>query len=223
MDLVLTDPPYNVGLDYDEYEDSMDEQDYWNWMAELLEASYRVLKDDGAMAVVTPMTQLRDWTQTIDESQFVEVNGSPVIWYRPNLVGFQARGFNHSTYPIWVLEKEDGAHEMQSGGEIPRCAQVNTMNFVEAVSPQSNFAGGRQHPAQQPVKVYEKFVLKCSPVGGIVVDPFVGSGTAGVAAKKWRREFIGCDVSEQYVATARQRIEETVPETWSKQETLEFQ
>ena len=198
----------------------MEDGAYWEWMGDMLEAAYRAVTNDGAMAVVTPMTQLRKWTQVIDRSPFTEVSGSPIIWYRPNLVGFKASGFNHATYPIWVLEKEEGAHSLQTSGEIPNCAEVNSMNFVEAVSPQSNFEGGRHHPAQQPVRVYEKLVLKCSPLHGTVLDPFVGSGTAGVAAKKWRREFIGADISEEYLETARRRIKDAASETWSKQETL---
>jgi len=62
------------------------------------------------------------------------------------------------------------------------------------------------HPAQQPVKLYEKFVLKCCRRGDLVVDPFIGSGSTAVAAKKWGREFLGCDVSKEYVETAKDRV-----------------
>lgn len=202
VDLVLTDPPYNVDLDYDEYEDDLSYDDYWNWMQEIFSEAERVLKDSGALAIVTPHNQLRDWFALFDELNLEEVPGSPIIWYRPNHVGYKNRGYSHSVYPIHVLEAEE--HEMLNP---PKQADVTSFNHVEAVGPQSGFSGLQKkvHPAQQPVKAYEKFVLKHCPEDGVVVDPFLGSGTSAVVCKKWGRNFIGSEISEEYIEKARER------------------
>lgn len=213
VDLVLTDPPYNVNLDYDEYEDNLEEEEYWEWLKQVLEECYRVIKEDGAVCIVTPITQQRKWLNFIHEELSLDYLDTH-IWCRSNLLGFKARGFNHATYPVYILEKEK--HEIRN----PDYNDFNSMNYMEVPSPQTNFSQGRVHPAQQPVKLYDKFVVKSSPENGLVVDPFLGSGTAAVAAKKWSREFIGCDISEEYVEKAKKRVAETSQQLRYKQEVL---
>jgi len=206
-----------VDLDYDEYDDNKEEDEYWQWMKDWLEESYRVLEDGGAVAIVTPVTQQKKWLNLFDKIQLEHFD--TVMWCRSNLLGFKASGYNHAVYPIYILAKGD--HQVQSGDDVPRCAGVNSMNYIEEPAPQSNFSQGRVHPAQQPVKVYEKIILKDSPRDGIVVDPFMGSGTAGVAAKKCDRKFVGCDISEDYVNDAMERIESTTVKTRYNQQNLQ--
>jgi len=217
VDLLLTDPPYNVELEYDEYSDDLAPEEYWSWMEEIFQEVERVLKPSGCAAVVTPHNRLRKWLSLVDDSGLRELNGSPVIWHRPNHVGFQSRGYNHTTYPIHVLAGEE--HEVLNP---PKSSGVTTFNFVKATGPQSDFNGVQEkvHPAQQPVRVYEKFVLKNCPSGGLVVDPFLGSGTSAMAAKKWGRNFKGCDISREYIEKARERVSKVSTQKIYVQEKL---
>lgn len=70
---------------------------------------------------------------------------------------------------------------------------------------------GRQfdHPAVMPEKIPEFFIKLLSPEGGVVADPFGGSGTVGVAAKRLNREFIIVDNNADYCEVARERINHT--------------
>lgn len=70
----------------------------------------------------------------------------------------------------------------------------------------------RKHPAPFPDKIPYDFVRCFCPRGGIVLDPFVGSGSTAVAAKKLGRNFIGIDISKEYCEIARKRISATTPE-----------
>lgn len=62
------------------------------------------------------------------------------------------------------------------------------------------------HPTEKPLKLIERLVLASSNEGDVVLDPFMGSGTTGVACRKNNRDFIGVELSEQYYQLARQRI-----------------
>lgn len=66
------------------------------------------------------------------------------------------------------------------------------------------------HFAPYPEELVETPIKACSPVGGIVLDPFSGSGTTGVVCKKLNRNFIGIDINEKYVDLAHKRIESEV-------------
>ena len=63
------------------------------------------------------------------------------------------------------------------------------------------------HPAEKPVELIKKFITVGSMGGGLVLDPFMGSGTTGVAAKELGRDFIGCEISDEYFKIASQRID----------------
>ena len=63
------------------------------------------------------------------------------------------------------------------------------------------------HFAMYPERLIEPCILAGSPVGGIVLDPFFGSGTTGVVAKKMGRQYIGIDLNPEYCALAKKRIE----------------
>lgn len=63
-----------------------------------------------------------------------------------------------------------------------------------------------KHTAPYPEKLVETCVLSASPVGGVVLDPFMGSGTTAVVAKKFNRNFLGCELNPDYVTIANDRI-----------------
>lgn len=69
------------------------------------------------------------------------------------------------------------------------------------------------HPTVKPLHIVENLILNSSEKGDIVIDPFMGSGTTGVASKKLGRKFIGCELVEEYFNTAKDRIDNTTIET----------
>ena len=66
-----------------------------------------------------------------------------------------------------------------------------------------------KHPTQKPEYLLERMVLASSEEGQVILDPFCGSGTTGVAAVRFGRKFIGIDVSEEYLKISRRRLEKT--------------
>ena len=67
--------------------------------------------------------------------------------------------------------------------------------------------GGKVHPTQKPIEIMKWCIEKCSNVGDVIFDPFMGSGSTGVAALQMGRGFIGCELSPEYFAIAESRIQ----------------
>jgi len=67
---------------------------------------------------------------------------------------------------------------------------------------------GVNHPTPKPVKLYKWLVANCAQPGGVVLDPFMGSGTTGIACLQLGRRFIGCEISAEYFAVAEKRIKQ---------------
>ena len=70
-----------------------------------------------------------------------------------------------------------------------------------------------EHFAMFPEKLIEPCILAGSKVGGVVLDPFFGSGTTGAVAKRFGRDFIGIDLNARYLAKAKERIDKVLTET----------
>jgi DNA modification methylase len=80
--------------------------------------------------------------------------------------------------------------------------------FTYYVTP-SNMEDKRRykHPTIKPLTIVKNLITNSSMEGELVFDPFLGSGTTGVAAKELGRDFIGCEISDEYIKIARTRIE----------------
>jgi site-specific DNA-methyltransferase (adenine-specific) len=81
-------------------------------------------------------------------------------------------------------------------------------NFWDDISvPYWSMPENTDHPTQKPEKLIAKIILASCPPGGIVLDPFLGSGTTSVVAKKLGRHFVGIERNEEYCAWAEKRLE----------------
>jgi site-specific DNA-methyltransferase (adenine-specific) len=72
----------------------------------------------------------------------------------------------------------------------------------------NNIIGNKKHPTEKPVELMKILIQNSTEGGQIVIDPFMGSGTTGVACKELNRNFIGIEIDEKYYEIAKRRIEE---------------
>jgi site-specific DNA-methyltransferase (adenine-specific) len=84
--------------------------------------------------------------------------------------------------------------------------RVNFTNVWSFLPPALRKKGDERHPTEKPVPVVERLCEMTAPDGGIIVDPFMGSGTAAVACIRTGRRFIGIEIVAEYVELARERI-----------------
>ena len=214
IDLIVTSPPYNLknstgnGMKdgrggkwskaalingYKDYDDNMPHHLYVEWQRECLTEMYRVLKDDGAIFYNHKWRVQGGLLQ--DRQDIVE--GFPVrqiiIWRRKGGINFN-KGYFLPTYEvIYLIAKKNFvlAKGANSFGDI--------WEFGQEMK--------NEHPAPFPVALIERVILSTN--AKTVMDPFMGSGTTAVAAKRLGRDYFGIELSEEYCKLARKRLAET--------------
>jgi site-specific DNA-methyltransferase (adenine-specific) len=126
-------------------------------------------------------------------------------------------------YPVWIERKDKARakYGYKPDVRIKTGHVFGDVNFghrkafsVEERTPSSvleHICENGFHPTQKPVSLYDYLIRTYTQPGDVILDPFMGSGTTGVAALKTGRHYIGCDVSAEYVNLARQRIQNSDP------------
>lgn len=148
----------------------------------------RVVKPTGALLVFC------DWRMLPNLSPAIESSG----WRYQNLVvwdkGSMGLGAGFRCQHEIILHFTAGAPEYYDRGT------PNVLTFPRVSAKE------REHQTQKPVELLQRLLRVVCPPGGLVVDPFAGSGTTGVAALKEGRRFIGIERDDEYVEIARARL-----------------
>lgn len=222
VDLILTSPPYNVGTRYDNYNDSMNFDDYWQWCRKWLKEFYRILKPDGRCAVVhylsfgnrehkcSPIAMLDNIQREIGFKHH-----AIVVWEDETLHKLTAWGswlsasapyINTPYEGILITYKEQWKKQRQGRSTITKEEFIEYCRGAWKIPP----ASSTEHPAVFPEELAHRVINLLTFEEDLVVDPFCGTGTTLVVAKKLNRRYIGMDISEKYVNIAKKRIEKTV-------------
>ena len=222
IDSVITDPPYNLAYQYHEYKDNLDWQEYFNWQLKIVQQAARLLKSSGSLLWLNyPEVAARMWA--LISEQVPELQ--PVKWitwiYHQHTGGKPLRRATRAW--LWFSKGEPYIGEDALGGiyRNPTDKRIREMIllghqpvdydwwFYEQVKNVS--MEKTQHPCQLPLAMVLRLVEMVTPKGGIVLDPFCGSGTTPVAAKKSACRWIGIESDAAYVELATKRLK-VVPE-----------
>lgn len=121
-------------------------------------------------------------------------NTTLLVWHKTNAVPF-ANG-------VWRGDIEYVVHARDSGatflGDAREKKKVSHYPIVSDLS----------HPTVKPLELIKKYIKICSKPGDIILDPYMGAGTTGIACAKMGRRFIGCEINPVYFDIACRRIEE---------------
>lgn len=213
IDLIVTSPPYNIknssgnGLKcgrggkwpqaelingYSGYDDAMPHSMYVEWQRECLESMMRVLSDDGAIFYNHKWRVQRGRLQ--DRSDIV--SGFPVrqiiIWKRKGGINFNAGYFLPTYEVIYMITKPN--FKLRKGSQ--------RLGDVWDIKQEQN----NPHPAPFPVELAARCIA--STDAEVILDPFMGSGSTAIAAKREGRRWVGIDKSKEYCKMARKRIKE---------------
>ncbi|MGC8743919.1 MAG: DNA-methyltransferase [Verrucomicrobiia bacterium] len=135
-----------------------------------------------------------------------------ITWEKPNPPpNLSCRYFTHSTETIiWAAKNEKSKHifnynlmKQVNGGK-----QMKTVWRIPAPNGDEKLFG--KHPTQKPVKLLERIILASTLQNNLIFDPFMGSGTTGIAALKLNRKFVGCELDNLYVKIAINRINQAI-------------
>lgn len=211
VDAVITDPPYSSGgmvrgdrvgatgakymrgevfTQADFSGDSRDQRAYAYWSALWMGEALRATSPGGVIIAFTDWRQLPSTTDAIQSGGWVWRGIVP--WCKPGARPMAGRFTAHCEYVAWG---SNGGMPVEFDGSMPVLP-----GFYQASPPRD-----RDHQAQKPLDVMRELV-KIVPEGGVVLDPFMGSGTTGAAAVLEGRRFIGVEMVEHYAEVAKRRI-----------------
>ncbi len=197
VDMVLTDPPY--GIDYQ----SRRKKNKADWKPKIIGdkepfTSFipqikRVLRSSGCVLVFTRWDVQQKFIDAMEQAG-LHVK-SVLIWDKQiHGMGYLKRAYA-SRYESILFHSED---DFSFNGKRPQ-----DLISVRRILPQS-----LMHPNEKPVELLETLISQCTREGGTVLDPFMGSGSTGVACVNTGRSFIGMELDPGYFETAQKRIEE---------------
>jgi DNA modification methylase len=234
--LVVTSPPYFAGKEYEESlgVDGVPATyiDYLELLHDVFVECTRVLEPGGRIAVNVanlgrrPYRSLSaDVTRILEEDLRLLLRGE-IIWWKGRAAGGSCAWgtFQSPANPVLrdvterVIIASKGRFDraltpvQRAERDLPSTATISRDEFMEAttdlweIPPESATKVG--HPAPFPVELPQRLIELYTYEGDVVLDPFVGSGSAAVAAVRTGRHYIGFDTDEAYVATAERRIAE---------------
>jgi len=217
--LVITSPPYNVGKNYDNHNDKMDYQEYLNWLNDVWKETQRILVNGGRFCLNIAPTGIKDFVPIHHDftNQLRKLGmkfRTEIIWYKQTMLKRTAWGSwkspaNPHIVPSWeyilVFSKDGDKLEGSS-----KDADITTQEFKDfsdgfwQIQPERQRNG---HPAPFPEDLIYRLIKFYSYKGNIVLDMFGGTGTVAVVSHKTGRKFIHIDISKEYCATAKNRLE----------------
>lgn len=225
IDLIVTSPPYNVGIDYDVYDDNIKWSDYLEWTKKWLKECYRVLKDDGRICINHYINYQRKGENIsrfpLMDIRFIQEEigynvHKLIIWGDRTISTLTAWGSWKSASAPYISTPYEGiliSYKNQWKKLNKGISTISKEYFIEGVSGVWNLgtaSNKNNRKAAFPIKLPTMCIELLSYKDDIVLDPFMGSGTTAIACIKTNRQYIGFELSEDYVNTANKRIENVI-------------
>ena len=207
VDLILTDPPYAISRatgfqsvgkrSVGRFAVSMD---FGEWdrcevdLSALADASWRVLRKGGTIIVFYDIWKIERLKTALEAAGFSMMR--LIVWQKTNPVPLNSK----RTY---LSNSREVAVVGVKGGKPVFNAKYHNGVYRHPI-PRHN--GNRIHPTQKPDKLFAELVQIHSHPGDLIVDPFLGGGTAAVAARRLGRRFAGCDINPGYIDSVLERL-----------------
>lgn len=234
VDLILTDPPYNTGMDSKEtspenhpivrfnsdktvknprlfgfFNDNLDDWDYEKLIKDIIREFIRVLKPN------KPMFLFINYKNFDKIKQWLEWGGAmykqTLVWDKV-LHGLNYQNYAHQFELIIFCIKGEEYHpkRIKHKTDVIRCQRVNGNNKIN-------------HETVKPIKLFRDIIEDNSNVGDVVLDCFLGSGTTAIASKQTSRNFMGCEINQEYCKIAEGYLQQSSLFTQKKKGILDFQ
>lgn len=215
VDLIVTDPPYNLSKDYGYTKDNLEFDEYLAFTREWLKEAVRILKSDGTIYVFMGMRYI-SYLFSILEQEFELHFNSWITWYYTQGIG-KTKGFSPRHDDILMFTKQKSKFTFNLDDiRVPQ-KFYRTINNMRGANPGNVWEfshmhycnkNRKKHPTQKPEGIYERMILASSNEGDLVLDPFVGSGTMLRVCQQINRKGIGIDINQEYIEMASERLKE---------------
>jgi len=227
VDMVFADPPYNlsnggftvhagrmVSVNKGDWDKSKGFQDDYDFHYRWLEACKRVIKSRGTLWVSGTYHSIYQCGHALQALNYHILND--IAWFKPNASpNLSCRFFtaSHETL-LWARKEKKAKHtfnyDLMKEGEWPEDQlkkpglQMRSVWAMGTPRPTEKKYG--KHPTQKPLNLLKRVVLASTNEGDVVLDPFTGSSTTGLAAVMHGRKFIGIDLEKDYLELSKKRF-----------------
>ena len=219
VDLIVTDPPFNIGKNYGDYKDRRKRDDYIKWCQEWLTHCIRLMRDGAALYLINYPENNAYLMPFLDERLTFK---RWMTWHYPTNTGVSKTNFTRSQHSILFYVKGDVplcfnkrdiavpyknptdkriAKLVADGSPGRTPYDVFEFNIVKNVSKDKT-----AHPCQLPVNLVKLFIKASSRVGDLVFDPFGGSFTTAVAAKELGRNSLSIELNNSFCDMGAERL-----------------
>lgn len=215
VNLIVTDPPYNLNKNYGISQDNLDFEDYLNFSRKWISEAVRVLTDDGSIYVFMGMRYI-SYIFIILEQEFKLNFNSWITWFYTQGIG-KTRGFSprHDDILFFTKNKKNFTFNLDSV-RVPQkfYRSVNNMrganpgNVWEFSHTHYCNKNRKNHPTQKPEALFERIILVSSNENDLVLDPFAGSGTSLRVCQQINRKCIGIEINPDYIEMIQKRLSE---------------
>ena len=227
VDMVFADPPYNlsnggftvhagrmVSVNKGDWDVSKGFQDDYDFHYRWLEACRRVLKPHGTLWVSGTYHSIYQCGHALQSLNYHILND--IAWFKPNASpNLSCRFFtaSHETI-LWARKEKKAKHifnyDLMKEGQWPEDQlkkpglQMRSVWAMGTPKPHEKKYG--KHPTQKPLDLLKRIVLASTNKGDVILDPFAGSSTTGIAATMNGRKFIGVDLEKDYLELSKKRF-----------------
>lgn len=233
--IIIADPPYNIGKDFGNDSDKMPMDKYLEWVDKWVSECLRILMPNGTMFIYGFSENLALILSRIPR----EINRRWIIWHYTNKNVASLNFWQRSHESILLLWKEDkvfhrddvrepytegflsgaaGKKRTSTKGRFSKGDKTTTYTAhpggalprdVIKIPALAGGAGAKErvaHPTQKPLALCEKLIKSCKQDNGYVLIPFAGSGSECVVAKKEKLPFVGIELNEEYISLINERL-----------------
>jgi len=225
VDMTFADPPFNLKKKYNHYEDTKEKEEYLEWCKKWIGEMVRITKPSGSIFVHNIPRWLTYFAEYLNKIAYFrhwiswDSGGAPMgktllpnhygILYYTKSKSYKEFKFYDIRYPhprcrvCKELLKDYGGKKDQAHGFGPLLSDI--WSDIHRIRHKKR---RDEHPCQLPVPLLERLILMTTDEGDIVLDPFIGTGTTAVAAKRLGRKYIGIDIDPQYVKISEKNLKQ---------------
>jgi len=226
VDVTFADPPFNLKKKYNGYKDSKEFHEYLEWSKQWIHEMVRITKPTGSIFVhnipkwltyyasfLNEIAYFKHWISwdapTAPMGKSLQPSHYGILYYVKDL---KKAKFYEIRYPhkrcrkCKYLLKDYGGKKASLHPFGPLVSDVWT--DIHRIK-HNKYRD--EHPCQLPIHLLERLILMSTDENDIVLDPFVGTGTTVIAAKRLGRQFIGIDIDEKYVNITRNKLSKEMP------------
>lgn len=222
FDMIFADPPYflsndgitcsggkMVSVNKGKWDKGLNVNDKYEFNKKWIHECYRVLKDEGTIWISGTLHNIYSIGMALEQEGFKIINN--ITWQKtnppPNLA---CKTFTHSTETILWAKKDLPKTKYKFNYDLMKQLNGNKQMkdvWTTSLTKPSEKKQGK-HPTQKPLELLERIILASTNENDLILDPFCGSSTTGIAAIKLKRKYIGIDNEKEYLNISIRRYKE---------------